>query len=82
MVDEAGGDDKVLCVPAKDPRYARYRDLSVIKKETPFFLHEIEHFFHVYKDVEPGKSTEPGHWEDAAAAERIIEESRARFEHH
>jgi len=82
MVDEAGGDDKVLCVPAKDPRYERYRDLSVIENETPFFLHEIEHFFHVYKDVEPGKSTEPGHWEDAAAAQRIIEESRARYQPH
>jgi len=30
MVDEAGGDDKVLCVPAKGPRYERYRDLQDI----------------------------------------------------
>ncbi len=80
MHDEAGGDDKILCVPSKDPRYARYRDLEDVRAATPFLLDEIEHFFHVYKDVEPGKSTEPGHWEAAVAAARIVEESRARYQ--
>jgi inorganic pyrophosphatase len=79
MRDEAGRDDKVLCVPAKDPRYSRYLDLDDVRAATPFLLDEMEHFFQVYKDVEPEKSTEPGHWEDAAAAERIVEESRARY---
>jgi inorganic pyrophosphatase len=79
MRDEAGGDDKVLAVPAKDPRYAALRDLDDLRSVLPFLLDEIEHFFSVYKEVEPGKQTEPGHWEDAAAAVRIVGESRARF---
>lgn len=79
MRDEAGGDDKVLCVPAKDPRYTRYVDLDDVRSATPFLLDEIEHFFHVYKDVEPGKMTEPGRWERAEAAARVIEEARTRF---
>jgi inorganic pyrophosphatase len=78
MRDEAGGDDKVLSVPAKDPRYVGITDLDDIRERTPFLLHEIEHFFQVYKDVEPGKDTEPGHWEDAASARRIVDEARAR----
>jgi inorganic pyrophosphatase len=41
-------------------------------------LDEIEHFFHVYKDVEPGKDTEPGRWEGADSARRIVDEARAR----
>jgi inorganic pyrophosphatase len=79
MRDEAGGDDKVLVVPAHDPRYAPFRDLSDVRAALPFLLHEIEHFFHVYKDVEPGKSTEPGAWEDAATARRLVGEARARY---
>ena len=71
MRDEAGGDDKVLAVPAKDPRYAGLRDLDDVRGVWPFLLDEIEHFFAVYKEVEPGKDTEPGHWEDGTAAERI-----------
>ena len=44
MKDEAGGDDKVLCVPASDPRRDHIRDLSDVRK---FALLEIEHFFSV-----------------------------------
>jgi inorganic pyrophosphatase len=78
MIDDAGRDDKILAVPATDPRYAAFRDLSDVQTLLPFLLDEIEHFFHVYKDVEPGKSTEPGGWEDAATARRIVDEARAR----
>jgi len=78
MSDEAGADDKVLVVPAKDPRYAPFRDLEDVSARLPFLLREIEHFFHVYKDVEPGKATEPGQWEDAATARRLVDEARAR----
>ena len=78
MRDEAGGDDKVLAVPARDPRYAGLRDLTDVRAVLPFLLDEIEHFFAVYKEVEPGKDTEPGTWEDAAAAVRIVDEARVR----
>jgi inorganic pyrophosphatase len=69
----------VLAVPARDPRYVGLTDLVDVRKVSPFLLDEIEHFFAVYKEVEPGKETEPGRWEDAATAARIVDESRARF---
>ena len=82
MRDEAGGDDKVLVVPAKDPRYTPFRDLEDVRARQPFLLHEIEHFFHVYKDVEPGKATEPGRWDNAATARRLVDEARTRHVDH
>jgi inorganic pyrophosphatase len=33
MTDEAGGDDKVLCVPATDPRLEHLRDVSHVSKD-------------------------------------------------
>ncbi len=76
MSDEAGPDAKILCVPAGDPRSSTMHDLADLP---PFLLAEIEHFFAVYKDVEPGKSVETRGWEGAAAASQAVEESRARF---
>ncbi|MEN9882570.1 MAG: hypothetical protein RI916_997 [Actinomycetota bacterium] len=50
MTDEAGGDDKLLCVAAGDIRKASLQDL----KDVPEFeLSEIQHFFEVYKALEP-----------------------------
>lgn len=84
MTDEAGGDDKVVCVPVADHRRDYLRDLSDIPD---FILLEVEHFFTVYKDLEPGKSVEGATWTDRAGAEAEINASieRARgtlYEHH
>jgi inorganic pyrophosphatase len=43
---------------------------------------EIQHFFEVYKDLEPGKSVEGSHWADRAAAEIEVERSRKRLIEH
>ena len=76
MRDEMGLDDKVLCVPATDPRMAHLKDIT----DVPAFDRlEIQHFFEVYKDLEPGKSVEGAAWADRAAAEAEVEESRKRF---
>lgn len=75
MTDEKGGDDKVLCVPAEDPRLAHLRDLHDVAE---FDRLEIQHFFEVYKDLEPGKSVEGASWADRAAAEAEIDLSRRR----
>jgi len=37
---------------------------------------EIEHFFLIYKQLEPGKSVEGASWADRAAAEAEVEASR------
>ncbi|HBY23079.1 MAG TPA: inorganic pyrophosphatase, partial [Propionibacteriaceae bacterium] len=53
MKDEMGGDDKVLCIPVADQRQAGIKELTDMPSLS---LLEIEHFFQVYKDLEPGKS--------------------------
>jgi len=77
MTDEKGPDDKVLCVPAHDPRTEHLRDLDDV---ADFERLEIQHFFEVYKDLEPGKSVEGSHWAGRAAAEAEVEHSRKRFD--
>ena len=69
MTDEAGGDDKVLCVPATDPRMAHLTDINDVSE---FDRLEIQHFFETYKDLEPGKSVEGAEWVGRAEAEEEI----------
>ena len=76
MVDEAGGDDKVLCVPAGDPRWDHIQDLHDVPQ---LELDGIKHFFMHYKDLEPGKFVETADWVGRAEAEAEVERSRARF---
>jgi inorganic pyrophosphatase len=75
MSDEKGGDDKVLCVPAHDPRMHKYQELDDVEK---FELLEIQHFFETYKDLEPGKSVEGATWVGRQEAVAEIERSFAR----
>jgi inorganic pyrophosphatase len=76
MTDEAGGDDKVLCVPAGDPRLEHLRDIHHVAE---FDRLEIQHFFEVYKDLEPGKSVEGASWEGRTEAESEIIASQKRY---
>ena len=76
MADENGADDKVLCVAATDPRMAHLTDISDVPE---FERLEIQHFFEVYKELEPGKSVEGTGWADRSVAEAQVEESRKRF---
>ena len=75
MTDEKGPDEKVLCVPAQDPRYNHFQDIVDVPD---FDQREITHFFEGYKDLEPGKSVENSHWEGRDATYAEIEASRAR----
>ena len=76
MRDEQGGDDKVMCIPAGDPRLAHLQDLEDIGE---FYRLEIQHFFETYKDLEPGKSVEGAHWAGREAAEAEITASFQRL---
>jgi inorganic pyrophosphatase len=74
----------VLCVPANDPRVEHIRDIHHVSE---FDRLEIQHFFEVYKDLEPGKSVEGATWVGRTEAEEEIRRSRLRFaespqEHH
>jgi len=49
MSDQDGPDEKILCVPVRDPMWSELQDLD----DVPTGLRrEIEHFFAVYKDLE------------------------------
>jgi inorganic pyrophosphatase len=75
MRDEAGGDDKVLCVPIADQRAAWRRELSDI---SDYHRLEVQRFFEVYKDLEPGKSIEGAHWVEREETEEEIRSSYER----
>jgi inorganic pyrophosphatase len=52
MEDEAGRDEKVICVPFRDPRTAHISDIKDIGAH---HLREMEHFFIHIKDLEKDK---------------------------
>lgn len=76
MLDRGEADDKILAVPRHDPYYNDYHDLTDVSAH---YLKEVEHFFHVYKDLE-GKRVEILGWQSAADARRIVQESVARYD--
>ena len=76
MVDDAGGDDKVLCVPAGDVRWDHIKEIGDV---STFELDAIKHFFVHYKDLEPGKFVKAADWVDRAEAEAEVLRSLERF---
>jgi inorganic pyrophosphatase len=75
MHDEHGPDAKILTVCAHDPRMRGVHDLADVP---PYLTAEVGHFFDIYKELEPGKSTDVRGWQDRAAAERVIKEAQSR----
>lgn len=76
MTDEAGGDDKVLCVPAGDGRWDHIQDVGDVPS---YELETIKHFFVHYKDLEPGKHVEAADWVGRAEAEAEVSASIERL---
>jgi len=75
MEDDAGIDDKVLCVPLSDPAWNGLEELDDIPKQ---LQDEITHFFSVYKDLEQKKVKVDG-WHSREEAVEEIEEARKRY---
>jgi inorganic pyrophosphatase len=71
MRDEHGPTPKVLSVPATDVRLAHLQDITDLER---FYRLEIQHFFEVYKAIEPGKSVgvEGDVWAGRADAEAEV----------
>jgi inorganic pyrophosphatase len=74
MEDEAGPDAKVICVP-DDPFWEGIGDISEL---TDALRAEIEHFFDVYKMLEPEKSSSTKGFEGHEKAVAEIEAARER----
>jgi inorganic pyrophosphatase len=76
MADEKGPDDHVVCVPCHDPGWNTLRDVE----DLPLQLRsEIQHFFHIYKDLDPDRFSEVKGWADRATALETIEMARAAY---
>ncbi len=75
MRDEKGQDEKILCVPLRDPLYDEYHDLGDVAGH---YLREVEHFFAIYKELEGVQTTVVG-WRDRAWAIDVIEAAREGY---
>ncbi|AFZ25765.1 inorganic pyrophosphatase [Cylindrospermum stagnale PCC 7417] len=71
MIDGGDRDEKILCVPDKDPRYAQVKSL---KDVPPHRLEEIAEFFRSYKNLEK-KVTQILGWQDVEQVRPLVEKS-------
>ncbi len=72
MSDDAGQDDKIVCVALHDPNWG---DVETLPDQ---LISEIEHFFSIYKQPE-GKDVEITGWYGVEEALAEIESCRARW---
>ncbi len=77
MEDEAGQDEKIVCVP-HDKVHPQYTGITEISQLPAITRDAIEHFFSHYKDLEKGKWVKITGWGSAADAEKAITDSIAR----
>jgi len=76
LEDEAGGDEKLVCVPV-DTTFPYYVGVDERHHLPSIVLAQIEHFFTHYKDLENEKWVRIGNWGDADEARQIIVEAIA-----
>lgn len=76
MEDEKGPDEKILCVPVRDPLW---NHITNLKQVQPHLLKEIEHFFKIYKDLEI-KYTKVGGWKGLSDAQKCVKESYSAYQ--
>ncbi len=74
MWDEKGSDEKILCVPLRDPVWSHIAELEDL---VPNLRNEIEHFFTVYKNLEDKKVGTQGFGGRAEALD-VIRRARRR----
>lgn len=78
MEDDAGDDEKIIAVPSgrTTQRYDKIQNYSDLPDIT---VHQIEHFFQHYKDLEPNKWVKITRIAEADTAKRMIIESIDRY---
>jgi inorganic pyrophosphatase len=76
MRDEAGEDAKLICVPPKEPRFSKVFEISDL---TPQLVAEVQHFFNVYKALEPNKHSSSSGIGGRDDAWREIRDARANY---
>ena len=76
MVDDKGGDDKIVGVCIDDPAYAQYESLEQLP---PHIMKELDRFFRDYKILEQ-KAVDVDRFYDQQKALEIIQTSRDAYE--
>jgi inorganic pyrophosphatase len=77
MIDEGEGDEKLVCVPAKDISHDHVKEIDDLD---PQFKKRVEQFYRHYKDWKndwSGVALEYKGWGDAAAAKKVVTDSIA-----
>ena len=77
MVDEAGNDEKIICVP-HDKVHPLHGEVASVNDLPNIVRQTIEHFFETYKDLEPGKWVKIKGWGDMDEACDVIATSIAK----
>ena len=74
MEDEAGQDEKIICVPDYkiDPYFAYVNDIEDLNST---LLQRISHFFESYKHLEKGKWVKIEGFKNKQIAEKLIQEA-------
>ena len=72
--DQKGLDAKVLAIPTFDSGRA-WQDITEVPRD---LRAEIEHFFSIYKDLDPDKFSSVRGWSGRARAEKELEDARRR----
>ena len=78
LEDEAGGDEKLVCVPV-DETFPYYSNVGEKEDLPEIVFEQIEHFFTHYKDLEKKKWVRVGTWGDRDEARRITMEAIERY---
>lgn len=76
MVDEAEGDQKILAVPIRNPRYDQIHTMDQI---FPHVRRELEHFFTIYKELQ-GSTPRMDGWGGPPEARRMILDCVQRYQ--
>jgi inorganic pyrophosphatase len=76
LLDRGEPDDKIIAVPSHDPFHGEAYDIADLSQH---YLKEVEHFFHIYKDLE-GRRVEIIGWEKSEVAMQVISDSVRRYE--
>ena len=78
MEDQAGGDEKIICVP-RDNIDPYYTDTEYVEQLPAILRSKIEYFFHHYKDLQPNAWSKVKGWADRATADKLIMDSIDRY---
>ena len=74
MTDEKGPDEKIICVPLRDPAWSHVHDIHDL---SPAYRDEIEHFFQQYGRLE-NKQVETSGFGNRDEARKLIAEAVER----